>query len=195
VTEPVIHEHDIVLVRHGATEWSENGRHTSHTELPLLPEGERDATSLRDRLSGIHFALVLVSPRQRAMETCVLAGLGDRREVDPDLAEWDYGDFEGITTPAIRDELGDPEWTVWTGPIVNGETVEEVGARVDRVIARAQRADGPVALFGHGHSLRILTARWLGLPPVGGRLFALHTGTLGVLGFERDTHVLQHWNT
>ncbi len=196
MTDPPIGEHDIVLVRHGATEWSENGRHTGRTDLPLVPEGERAAASLRPRLARYQFSLVLTSPFQRARETCRLAGLGDHAEVDGDLREWDYGHYEGLTTAQIRERTGRADWTVWNGgPMPNGESVDEVGARVDRVIARAVAASGPVAIFGHGHCLRILTARWLGLPAVDGRLFALETGTLNVLGFERDIRVLARWNT
>jgi probable phosphoglycerate mutase len=186
---------DVVLVRHGATEWSASGRHTGTTDIPLLPEGEHDAEALRPRLAPYRFALVLTSPRRRARETCRLAGFDAGAQVDDDLVEWDYGDYEGRTTADIREERGDPHWTVWIGPIPGGETVDQVGARVDRVIARAVAAGGPVALFGHAHCLRILTARWLGLQPRDGRLFVLGTGTLSGLGHERDTRALMWWNT
>jgi probable phosphoglycerate mutase len=179
-------------LRHGATEWSESLRHTGRTDIPLTPEGAAQAETLRGRLAGEHFALVLVSPLSRARETCRLAGFGDDAVVDDDLREWDYGDAEGRTTAEIREER--PGWTVWTGPIVGGETVDEVGERAERVIARAVGANGDVALFAHGHLLRILTARWLGLPAVDGKLYALDPGTVSVLGHERDTRVIRRWN-
>lgn len=187
---------DIVLVRHGVTEWSESGRHTSQTDLPLKTEGEQDAIRLRPRLARWQFALVLTSPLQRARETCRLAGLGAEAQIDDNLAEWNYGDYEGQTTVEIREQLGRPDWTVWNGGrMPRGESVDDVGARVDRVIARVAAAGGPVAVFGHGHCLRILAARWLELAPVEGARLALHTGTLSVLGYERETRVLQRWNT
>ncbi|MDZ7733619.1 MAG: histidine phosphatase family protein [Acidimicrobiia bacterium] len=165
----------VVLIRHGATEWSESGQHTGRTDLPLLPRGEDDARRAGRRLEGQHFALVLVSPLQRARHTCELAGYGDQAVVEDDLLEWDYGDAEGRTTAQMREEY--PGWTVWDGPIPGGETIEQVATRVDRVIARATAADGDVALFGHGHSLRILTARWCDLDPREGKRFPLGTAT------------------
>jgi probable phosphoglycerate mutase len=183
----------VVLVRHGATEWSSSGRHTGRTDVPLDDEGRAQASALGDRLRGWKFSLVLTSPLVRARETCALAGLGDRAEVDPDLTEWDYGDYEGRTTTEIR--ASRPGWTVFDGGVVNGETVEQVGARADGVIARLAGVDGPVALFSHAHMLRILAARWLGLPAVDGRLLALDPATVSVLGYEHDTRVVQRWNT
>ena len=185
---------EIWLVRHGETEWSRSGQHTSHTDLPLTPEGEKQAASLKRMLGGHLFALVLASPMQRAVETCRLVGLTPEItfETTNDLLEWDYGDYEGLTTPEIQTRV--PGWTVWTGAAPHGETVEQVAARADRVIARALSAKGDVALFGHGHLLRILAARWIGLDPSGGRLLALSTASLSVLGYERDTHVLRLWN-
>ena len=182
----------VVLVRHGATEWSASGRHTGRTDIPLDDEGRARAKALGERLRHYEFSLVLTSPLVRARDTCALAGLGDRAEVEPDLVEWDYGEYEGKTTREIRATR--PGWTVFEGGVVNGETVEEVGARADRVIARLERVDGTVALFSHGHMLRILAARWLGLPAVDGRLLALDPATLSVLGYEHETRVVQRWN-
>jgi probable phosphoglycerate mutase len=183
----------VVLVRHGATEWSSSGRHTGRTDIPLDDEGRAQARALGEQLRPWTFSLVLTSPLGRARETCALAGLDGHAEVDPDLAEWDYGDYEGRTTAEIRETR--PGWTVFDGGVVNGETVEQVGVRADRVIARLGQVDGPVALFSHGHMLRILAARWLELPPVDGRLLALDTATLSVLGYEHEARVVQRWNT
>ena len=183
---------ELYLVRHGATEWSTTGRHTSTTDLPLLPEGEQTARSLAPRLAGVPFELVLTSPRQRARRTAELAGFPGA-VVDPDLVEWDYGDYEGRTTAAIREEA--PGWTIWTQPAPGGETPDQVATRLDRVVARAREADGPVLAFGHGHGLRALTARWLGLPVGEGRLFRLDTATVSVLGFEREQPAVLRWNS
>jgi broad specificity phosphatase PhoE len=184
---------DLFLVRHGATEWSVSGRHTGTTDLPLLPEGEETARTLEPRLAGIDFGLVLTSPRQRARRTAELAGFPDA-VVDPDLAEWDYGDYEGLTTPQIREH--DPTWTIWGGATPGGETPDEVCARLDRVIERVRATPGSAhaLVFAHGHSLRALTARWLGLSSSEGRLFKLDTATLSVLGFEREQPVVLSWN-
>jgi probable phosphoglycerate mutase len=178
----------IVLVRHGQTEWSASGRHTSTTDLPLTEEGRRAARALS--LADRDFALVLTSPRRRARETCELAGLTG--EVDDDLAEFDYGDYEGLTTAEIRAKR--PGWSLWTDGAPGGETAEQVGARVDRVIARALAAGGDVALFAHGHVLRVLAARWLELAPSLGARFALDTAAVSELGFERETRVVWKWN-
>lgn len=183
---------EVFLVRHGETEWSRDGRHTSTTDLPLLPEGERVARSLHDRLAEHDFALVLTSPRRRATRTAELVGFPGA-EHDEDLVEWAYGDYEGITTDEIRESV--PGWTVWTHPSPGGETAEQVTTRLDRVVARAQDADGPVLLVAHGHSLRGLAARWLGLPVSDGRLFHLDTATVSVLSIERDIPVVRHWNS
>ncbi len=180
------------LVRHGPTEWSENGRHTSTTDLPLLPHGEELARGLAPRLAETPFAQVLTSPRRRARRTAELAGFADA-EVDDDLVEWGYGDYEGITTPEIRETV--PGWTVWTGPTPGGESAADVGARLDRVVQRARAASGPTLVFAHGHSLRVLTARWLGLPVEDGRLFRLDTATVSVLGHERESPVVLRWNS
>ena len=181
------------LVRHGETEWSKSGRHTGRSDIPLTDVGRRQAEALGSRLAGHRFALVLTSPRSRAVETARLSGFRDAI-LEPDLGEWDYGDFEGRTTAEIRTEI--PEWSTWTGPWRNGETVDDVGARADRVIERCldPKIDGDVLVFAHGHLLRVLATRWILLPPEDGRLFALGTATLGILGWERTTRVIETWN-
>jgi broad specificity phosphatase PhoE len=183
---------EIVLVRHGETEWSREMRHTGRTDVPLTEKGRRQAAMLRDALAGRDFARVLSSPLGRALETCELAGLGDRAELRDELLEWDYGEYEGITTAEIRESR--PDWYLWRDGCPSGETAAEVGARVDPVIEELAGLDGDGALFAHGHLLRVLTARWLGLGPEAGALLALDTGTLSVLGFERDTRVIRRWN-
>jgi len=180
------------LMRHGETEWSRDGAHTSRTNLPLTTEGELRAANLKRLLGGHSFALVLTSPLRRAIDTCRLAGHGETAQITPDLCEWDYGIYEGRTTSDIQTE--NPGWTIWTGTPPGGETAEQVGARADRVIERAVSAAGDAALFGHGHMLRVLAARWLGLPPVDGRFFALSTGSVSVLGYEREARVIERWN-
>ena len=182
----------IYLIRHGETEWSASGRHTSVTDVPLTAAGREDARKLQPVLAGTHLALVLVSPRSRARDTAELAGLGDRAEVDEDLAEFDYGDYEGRTTPEIRVER--PGWTVWDDGAPGGETVDDVGRRADRAIARALAAEGDVAVFAHGHLLRVLGARWIEQPPVLGGSLALSTGALCRLGFERERRAIWRWN-
>ncbi|MFB6723951.1 histidine phosphatase family protein [Kribbella sp. NPDC056345] len=182
----------LFLVRHGETEWSKNGRHTSVTDLPLTPEGERVAASLRSRLAAETFDLVLTSPRQRARRTAELAGFGDA-VVDEDLAEWNYGDYEGITTPDIRKTV--PGWTVWSSPVPNGESATDVTKRLDRVITRIEAVPGDVLVFGHSHALRGLTARWLDLDVAEGRHFVLDTATVSTLGWDRGTPVVHHWNS
>jgi len=183
---------EIWLMRHGETEWSAKGAHTSRSDLPLLPSGVEQAKQLGAKLQGRKFALVLVSPMQRARETCRLAGYADAAQVTDDLKEWDYGLYEGRSTADIRRER--PSWSLWRDGVLQGESVEQVGMRVDRVIQRCLSVQGDVALFAHGHVLRILTARWLSLQPNQGQLFALGTGTISTLGFEHDYHVIQHWN-
>ena len=183
---------EIWLVRHGETEWSEAGKHTGRTDIPLTERGKTRAAALRPILAAKPFALVLTSPLSRARDTCLVAGLGDRAHVDPDLAEWDYGVFEGRTTLEIRAES--PKWSIWRTDVPHGESIEQVAERAERVIEKAAAANGDVALFSHGHMLRILTARWLNLPPHDGRLFALNTGTISVLGYERETRVIRTWN-
>ena len=180
------------MVRHGQTEWSLAGRHTSTTDLPLLPEGEDAARGLATRLAGTPFALVLTSPRQRAWRSAELAGFPDA-EPDPDLAEWEYGDYEGVTTLEIQERV--PGWTVWTHPSPEGESAEQVAARLDRVVTRVRSTDGDTLAFGHGHALRALAARWLGLPVSEGRLLRLDTATVSVLGYEREDPVVLRWNS
>lgn len=181
---------ELWLIRHGETEWSACGRHTSSTDLALTVEGERKAIAVGRLLARKTFALVLASPLRRALETCRLAGYSP--EVSPDLREWGYGSYEGLTTAEIQVE--NSGWTIWTATPPGGESAEEVGARADRVIARATAAGGDVLLFSHGHMLRVLAARWLGLNSTGGRLLALSTGSVSVLGYERETRVVQEWN-
>ena len=182
----------VVLVRHGETEWSRDGRHTGRTDIPLTGEGRRQAGALGSRLAGCPFALVLTSPMSRARETCELAGQGGQVRVTDDLLEWDYGDYEGRRTSEIRAER--PAWTLWRDGVPGGESPAEVGRRADRVIARARAAGGAVALFAHGHVLRVLAARWVGLPPAGGAHLALDTATVSVLGWERESPVIARWN-
>jgi probable phosphoglycerate mutase len=192
---------ELWLVRHGETEWSLDGRHTSVTDIPLTEHGRERARELRDYLAGRKFAAVFVSPMQRARETCAIAGYGDVAQVDQNLMEWNYGESEGKTTAEMRAKYG-PSWSVWTNPIVGGESVEQVGDRADKMIARAMASAAnagaggsqAVALFAHAHVLRILAARWIGLPAVDGKMFALGTGSLSVLGFEREQKVISRWN-
>jgi len=183
---------EIVLVRHGETEWSRDMRHTGRTDIPLTDAGREQATMLRVPLAQWNFARVETSPLSRAQETCRLAGLDGRARVSDALLEWDYGEYEGITTKEIR--AGRPDWFLWRDGCPGGETAEDVGARLDPLVAELKSAEGEVALFAHGHVLRVLTARWLGLPPQDGRLFALSTATLSVLGYERETAVIRRWN-
>jgi len=182
----------IWLIRHGQTAWTLSGAHTGRTDLPLTDAGRENAQAAGRWLAGRKFALVLTSPLSRARETCRLAGYGDVAQVDPNLAEWDYGDYEGRTTAEIRKDR--PDWSLWREGPLHGETVEQVGARAEAVLARISNIDGDVALFAHGHLLRILTSRWLGLSPDCGRMFALATATVSTLGFERDNHVILQWN-
>jgi broad specificity phosphatase PhoE len=182
----------LVLVRHGETEWSATGRHTSVTDVPLTDRGREAAARLRSRLAGFEFALVLASPRARARETAALAGLGERAEVDEDLAEFAYGEYEGRTTADIREER--PGWSVWDDSAPGGETAAQVGARADRVIERVTVVDGDVAAFAHGHLLRVLGARWIGLDPVYGGHLGLDTGSVCELGYERERRAIWVWN-
>lgn len=182
----------VFLVRHGETAWSLSGQHTGITDIALTENGRRVAERLVPVLARERFSLVLSSPRQRALQTARIAGLGDALEIDPDLAEWSYGEYEGLTTAQIRERV--PGWTVFTHPCPGGETAAEVAARADRVLARARAAGGPVALFSHGHMGRVLAARWLALPPEDGRHFLLGTATLNVLGWERATPAIEIWN-
>ena len=193
---------ELWLVRHGETEWSADGRHTSTTDIPLTERGRERARELRDYLAGRKFAAVFVSPMQRARETCDIAGYGEVAIVDQNLMEWNYGEGEGKTTAEMREKYG-PQWSVWNSQIVGGESVQQVGERADKVIERALAAiaigsnagkSRQVALFAHAHILRILAVRWIGLPAVNGAKLALGTGSLSVLGFERETRVISRWN-
>jgi broad specificity phosphatase PhoE len=182
----------VVLVRHGETEWSRTGKHTGRTDVELSDRGREQAKALGEALRGRRFALVLTSPLARALETCRIAGFGDVAQARDELMEWDYGEYEGRTTPEIRE--GQPGWTLWSDGVPGGETAAEVAARADRVIAELRPADGDAAVFAHGHVLRVLAARWLGLEPEAGRLFALDTATISTLGYERETAVVRSWN-
>jgi probable phosphoglycerate mutase len=184
--------HAVWLVRHGETEWARLGRHTGRTDVPLTETGRAQAIALGVRLAGHPFDLVLTSPLSRAADTAALAGFGDRAIVDPDLREWDYGAFEGRLTTEIRADY--PGWTIWRGPWPDGETIDQVAVRADRVVARVRAAQGDALVVAHGHLLRVLAARWLGLRPASGSLFALGTATISVLGWERESPVIETWN-
>jgi broad specificity phosphatase PhoE len=181
-----------VLIRHGQTEWSLQGRHTGRTDLPLLPEGEAQSLGLRQKLSHHQFTAVLTSPLLRARRTCELAGLGDQAVVDPDLCEWDYGTYDGLTTAEIRAER--PGWDLFADGAPAGETAADVGRRVDRVIGRIRALPGEVACVAHAHVLRVLAARWIGLDPTGGRHFVLAPASLSELDWEREQPVIAGWN-
>ena len=190
--EPEPPKPELWLVRHGETEWARLGRHTGRTDVPLTDAGRAEANAVARKLAGHPFAHVLSSPLSRALDTARIAGFGDRVETSDDLLEWDYGADEGLTTPEIRRER--PGWTIWRNGPKDGETADEIAARVDRVIERVRAAEGNVLVFAHGHLLRVLAARWLGEPPTEGRLFALSTATVSVLGWERETAVIERWN-
>ena len=183
---------ELWLMRHGETAWSLSGQHTSRTDIPLTDRGKGRAEKIREYLRGKSFSLVLCSPMQRAIETCRIAGFGDQAQIDDDLKEWDYGAYEGRTTKDIEKEI--PDWSVWTSPIIGGESIDQVAQRANRVIARAEAKGGSVALFAHGHILRILAACWIQSPPVMGSRLALGTGTVSTLGFEHTTRVITMWN-
>lgn len=185
---------ELWLIRHGETEWSLSGAHTGRTDLPLTPEGERKAEALRPKLQGHDFALVLTSPLQRARRTCELAGLGADAKNEPNLLEWDYGAYEGRTTEDIHRER--PDWSLFRDGVPGGETIQQVAVRAKAVIDRAVKegAGGDVALFAHGHILRILTACWLEMTPDAARSFALGTASISMLGYEHDTRVILRWN-
>lgn len=180
------------LVRHGETQWSLSGQHTGTTDLPLTDKGEQQAIRIGSFLKGRDFAVVLTSPLLRASETCRLAGFGEIAKRDPNLTEWDYGDYEGRTTSGIRKER--PGWSLWKDGVPRGETIEHVATRAQAVIDRVVASPGDVLLFGHGHLLRILSCCWLGLPPDDGRLFAIATGSVSTLGYERETRVITRLN-
>lgn len=183
---------EILLVRHGETVWSEAGKHTGRTDVPLTDAGRAAARRLASRLAARTYAGVWSSPLARALDTAREAGFAQRVELVGDLVEWDYGAYEGRTTAEIRRER--PGWTVWTGGSPGGETIEEVAARADRVVERARSLAGDALVFSHGHLSRVLAARWLGLAPEHGALFALSTASVSVLGWERETAVLRLWN-
>ncbi|MBV8946395.1 MAG: histidine phosphatase family protein [Solirubrobacterales bacterium] len=182
----------IVLVRHGETEWSLSGQHTSRTDLPLIEVGRERARALGPLLAQWSFSSVLTSPLRRARETCELAGFGDRAEVFDDLREWDYGEYEGLTTHQIREDRSD--WFLWRDGCPGGEQPSEIGARADRVLERMRGAGGDVLAFAHGHIFRVLAARWIQLPACGGARLALKAGAICVLGYERETEVISLWN-
>jgi broad specificity phosphatase PhoE len=186
------HSQEVVLVRHGETEWSRAGKHTGRTDIPLTERGRQEAETVGLELRGRRFALVLTSPLARASETCRLAGLGELAEQRDELMEWDYGAYEGRETIDIRKER--PGWTLWRDGVPEGETIAQIQARVDRVIAELRSVAGDAAVFAHGHLLRVLAARWLGLEPAAGRLFALDPATISILGYERETPVIRMWN-
>lgn len=183
---------EIWLVRHGETAWARAGRHTGLTDIPLTGEGRGQAVILAPRLVGHSFARVLSSPLSRALDTAHLAGFGDRVETDADLVEWDYGEDEGRTSDAIRAER--PGWTIWSRGPLGGEMIDAVATRVDRVIQAASDLKGNTLCFSHGHLLRVLAARWVGLPPTGGALLALDTATISILGWDREMPVIRRWN-
>ena len=184
---------EIYIARHGATEWSKSGQHTSRTDLPLLPEGEDQARGMRAKLQGVTFSLVLCSPLRRARETCELAGFGDAAEITEDLMEWDYGEYEGLTTARIQE--ANPSWSLWRDGCPAGEFPPQIGRRVDRVLERFAAVDGTGLAFAHGHVLRVLTARWLEMEVTAGARFKLDAGSVGILGHERDTTVIERWST
>lgn len=186
------HKPVLWLARHGETEWSRDGRHTGRTDIALTATGEQQARALREPLAAVRFDRVLSSPLARARATCELAGLGDRAELRNELMEWDYGDYEGITSAAIR--ARDPGWLLWRDGCPGGESPADVGARVDALIAELLGADGTIAVFAHGHLLRVLAARWIGLDPSGGQRLKLATATLSQLGWEHTYRVIERWN-
>lgn len=183
---------EILLIRHGEIEWSRTGRHTGRTDVPLTERGRRQADRLAQMVQERDFALVMSSPPQRALETHERSRIDSDVEISEDLLEWDYGIYEGVSTAAIREDI--PGWSVWTHPVIDGETVEEVGRRTDAAIDRLLGSGGNAAVFAHGHVLRILAARWLRLPADVGRHLALDTATVSVLGFERENRVIRRWN-
>jgi broad specificity phosphatase PhoE len=192
MSQPAGSQNDVVLVRHGETEWSLSGQHTGRTDIPLTERGREEARLLAPLLAGADFALVLSSPLQRARETCKLAGLGARMEIEPDLAEWNYGEYEGLTPKQIHARA--PGWMLFTDGGPGGESPAQVGARVDRVICKVRNAAGRVALFAHGHVFRVFAARWIGLPPSGGQHFLLNTSTVCVLSHYRGNPAIKRWN-
>jgi broad specificity phosphatase PhoE len=185
-------EREVVLVRHAQTEWSRDGRHTGRTDIPLTDHGRAAAKALAGRLIERRFALVLVSPSRRARETCELCGLGAQAQMRGDLLEWDYGEYEGLTTAQIH--AGRPDWSLWRDGCPEGESAPDVGVRADRVIAELGGVEGTVAVFSHGHMLRVLGARWIEFAPADGARLGLSTAAICVLGHERATPILARWN-
>jgi len=183
----------LVLVRHGETEWSKSGQHTGRTDIPLTDRGREEGLHVRDRLAGWTFGRVLSSPLSRALDTARLAGFGDDVETVEDLLEWDYGEYEGLTTADIR--ASRPRWSLWADGAPGGESAADVGTRVDGLLKELRDLEDDSLLFAHGHLLRVLAARWLGLTPADGRLFALDPATISILGYERETSVIDLWNS
>jgi probable phosphoglycerate mutase len=181
----------IVLVRHGETEWSLSGQHTSRTDLPLLEEGRERAQAVGRELAGRNFALVVSSPYRRARETAELAGFS-ALDIWDDLHEWDYGEYEGLTTPQIREQ--NPGWNLWTDGCPDGESPEQIAARADGILERLRAADGDALAFAHGHILRVLGARWMEMDVTAGARLALSAGAISELGYERETQVVRRWN-
>jgi probable phosphoglycerate mutase len=185
----------VYIIRHAETDWSLSGRHTGRTEVPLTRQGEEHAIGLGDRLRGKNFIKIFSSPRERAKRTCELTGFGRMMELDDDLQEWDYGDYEGLRTSEIQSKQ--PGWILFRDGCPNGESLEQVSARADRVVGRLRQLDGNIAIYSHGHFLRVLVARWLLFPPVEGRRFLLGPGTISILGYEHhslDEPVVVLWN-
>jgi broad specificity phosphatase PhoE len=185
-------QREVYLVRHGETEWSLSGRHTGITDIPLTENGRREAKLLEPLLSTVDFALILSSPMRRARTTCELAGLGRAMQVDPNLMEWNYGEYEGLTSEQIQSRA--PGWMLFIDGCPRGESPEQVGARVDRLISKVREVEGRVALFAHGHIFRVFGARWIGLPPTHGRHLLLDTSTLSILGYYQGVPALKRWN-
>lgn len=182
----------MVLVRHGETAWSKDGRHTGVSDIPLDDSGRAQASALRPVLAGYRFELVLTSPLQRARETCRLAGFGAQAQLRPDLVEWDYGRYDGLTSAQIRQDR--PDWSLWRDGGPGGESADDVARRADRVIAEVRSAPGDVIIFSHGHLLRVLAARWLGEPASTGRFYALQPARRSILGYEHEQPVIETWN-
>ncbi len=182
----------LVLVRHGTTAWSRAGRHTGRTDVPLEDQGRAEAGEVGRSVRGHAFARVLTSPLSRARETCELAGFGARAEICDDLREWDYGEYEGLTTAQIRETR--PGWTLWKDGVLGGETIDQVAQRADHIVALARSTSDDTLVFAHGHILRVICARWLSLPARDGALFVLGVASLGVLGWEHETAAIVHWN-
>jgi broad specificity phosphatase PhoE len=183
---------EIVLVRHGETEWSRDHRHTGRTDVPLTENGREQASALMAQLAGRSFRHAYVSPLKRARETCELAGLGEHAEIRPELVELDYGDAEGITTEQMRERI--PGWSIWTHETLGAERLADAAKRLEPILAELRNADADIAVVAHGHILRILSALWIGMPPEGGSRLALATGRICILGWERENQVIRGWN-